>query len=37
LFAQRYGVCQQAVASSVFLSTLLSVLTLSVLLFLLRA
>lgn len=37
LFAQRYGVCQQAVASAVFLSTLLSVLTLSVLLFLLRA
>lgn len=35
LFAQRYGVCQAPVASAVFLSTLLSVLTLSLLLFLL--
>ena len=36
LFAQRYKVCQATVASAVFLSTLLSVLTLSALLFLLR-
>ena len=36
LFAQRYKVCQSTVASAVFLSTLLSVLTLSALLFLLR-
>ncbi|MCV2219408.1 MULTISPECIES: AEC family transporter [unclassified Thauera] len=36
LFAQRYNVCQSSVASAVFLSTLLSVLTLTVLLFLLR-
>lgn len=36
LFAQRYNACQSTVASAVFLSTLLSVLSLSVLLFLLR-
>ena len=36
LFAQRYNACQGTVASAVFLSTVLSVLTLSVLLFLLR-
>jgi predicted permease len=36
LFAQRYGLCQSSVASTVFLSTLLSVGTLSALLFLLR-
>ena len=37
LFAQRYGVCQSTVASAVFLSTLVSVATLSALLFVLRA
>ena len=36
LFAQRYGVCQSTVASAVFLSTLVSVATLSALLFVLR-
>ncbi|ENO83840.1 AEC family transporter [Thauera linaloolentis] len=36
LFAQRYGLCQSSIASAVFLSTLMSVVTLSVLLFLLR-
>ncbi|MFT3760263.1 AEC family transporter [Thauera sp.] len=36
LFAQRYNVCQSSVASAVFLSTLLSVVTLTALLFLLR-
>lgn len=36
LFAQRYEVCQATVASAVFLSTVLSVVTLSVLMFLLR-
>ena len=36
LFAQRYNTCQATVASAVFLSTVLSVMTLSVLLFLLR-
>ena len=35
LFAQRHNVCQSTIASAVFLSTLLSVLTLSLLLFLL--
>ncbi len=37
LFAQRYRACEATVASAVFLSTVLSVLTLSVLLFLMRA
>lgn len=36
LFAQRHGVCQSTVASAVFLSTLVSVATLSALLFVLR-
>ena len=36
LFAQRYGACQSTVASAVFLSTLVSVATLSALLFVLR-
>ena len=36
LFAQRYGACQSTVASAVFLSTLVSVGTLSALLFVLR-
>ncbi|HRP97541.1 MAG TPA: AEC family transporter [Rhodocyclaceae bacterium] len=36
LFAQRYNACQATTASAVFLSTVLSVLTLTVLLFLLR-
>ncbi len=36
LFAQRYNVCQPTIASTVFLSTALSVLTLSILLFMLR-
>lgn len=36
LFAQRYNACQSTVASAVFLSTVLSVFTLSGLLFLLR-
>jgi malonate transporter and related proteins len=36
LFAQRYNTCQSTVASAVFLSTVLSVLSLSVLLFLLQ-
>ena len=36
LFAQRYGACQSTVVSAVFLSTLLSVATLSALLFVLR-
>lgn len=36
LFAQRYRACQATVASAVFLSTLLSVPTLSLLLFLMR-
>lgn len=36
LFAQRYNACQSTIASAVFLSTVLSVLTLSALLFLLR-
>ncbi|MCK2096817.1 AEC family transporter [Thauera aromatica] len=36
LFAQRYDVCQATVASAVFLSTVLSVVTLSALLFVLR-
>ncbi len=36
LFAQRYKVCEATVASAVFLSTVLSVATLSALLFLLR-
>lgn len=36
LFAQRYQACEATIASAVFLSTLLSVLTLSALLFLMR-
>jgi predicted permease len=37
LFAQRYDACQASIASAVFLSTVLSVLTLTVLLFVLQA
>ena len=37
LFAQRYNACQATIASTVFLSTVLSVLTLSLLLFVLRS
>ncbi|MFN3985138.1 MAG: AEC family transporter [Rhodocyclaceae bacterium] len=37
LFAQRYNACQETIASTVFLSTTLSVLSLSLLLFLLRS
>lgn len=36
LFAQRYDACQASIASAVFLSTMLSVLTLTVLLFVLQ-